>query len=49
MRPSLIAAHPDLEPLLGARDGATKARVLEAITQVVSDKGYAATDRKSVV
>ena len=43
MKPSLIAAHPEVEPLLGARDGATKARVLEAITQVVSDKGYAAT------
>ncbi len=43
MEPSLIAAHPEVEPLLGARDGATRARVLEAMTQVVSEKGYAAT------
>ncbi len=43
MQPSLIAAHPEVEPLLEARDGAARARVLEAITQVVADKGYAAT------
>jgi len=43
VEPSLIAAHPDVEPLLEARDGAARARVLEAIAQVVSDKGYAAT------
>ena len=43
MEPSLIAAHPNVEPLLETRDGAARARVLEAIAQVVADKGYAAT------
>ena len=43
MEPSLVAAHPQVEPLLDTRDGAARARVLEAITQVVADKGYAAT------
>jgi len=43
VEPSLIAAHPNVEPLLETRDGAARARVLEAIAQVVADKGYAAT------
>jgi AcrR family transcriptional regulator len=44
VEPSLIAAHPQVEPLLAeSRDGAGRARVLEAIAQVVADKGYAAT------
>jgi AcrR family transcriptional regulator len=42
VEPSLVAAHPQVEPLLDTRDGAARARVLEAITQVVADKGYAA-------
>ena len=43
MEPSLIAAHPRSSRCSEARDGAARARVLEAITQVVADKGYAAT------
>ena len=49
MEPSLIAAHPEVEPLLEARGGAARARVLEAITQVVADKGYAAMTVADVV
>lgn len=40
--PSLVAAHPSVEPHLDARAGAQRARVLEAMVQVVADKGYAA-------
>ena len=41
-RPSLVAAHPSVEPHLDARAGAQRARLLEAMVQVVADKGYAA-------
>jgi AcrR family transcriptional regulator len=40
--PSLVGEHPEVEPLLDARDGAQRARLLEAMTQVVGTKGYAA-------
>jgi len=40
-RPSLVAAHPSVEPHLDARTGAQRARLLEAMVQVVADKGYA--------
>src|SRR3954449_12955514 len=40
--PSLVAAHPDVEPLLDVRDGAQRARLLEGMTQAVAEKGYAA-------
>jgi AcrR family transcriptional regulator len=38
--PSLVASHPDVEPLLGTR-GSQRARLLEGMTQAVADKGYA--------
>jgi AcrR family transcriptional regulator len=41
-RPSLVAAHPAVEPLLDARAGAQRARLLEGMTQAVAEKGYAA-------
>jgi AcrR family transcriptional regulator len=41
-RPSLVATHPDVEPHLGGATGAQRARLLEGITQAVSEKGYAA-------
>ena len=40
--PSLVASHPSVEPHLDARAGAQRARLLEAMVQVVSEKGYAA-------
>jgi AcrR family transcriptional regulator len=39
--PSLVAAHPDVEPLLDPRSGAQRARLLEGMTQAVAEKGYA--------
>jgi AcrR family transcriptional regulator len=39
--PSLVGEHPEVEPLLDARAGAQRARLLEAMTQVVGMKGYA--------
>jgi AcrR family transcriptional regulator len=40
---SLVGEHPEVEPLLGEpRDGAQRARLLEAMTAVVGEKGYAA-------
>jgi AcrR family transcriptional regulator len=40
---SLVAEHPEVEPLLGEpRDGAQRARLLDAMTVVVGEKGYAA-------
>ena len=47
--PSLVAAHPDVEPLLDARGGAQRARLLEAMAQVVAEKGYAAATVADVV
>jgi AcrR family transcriptional regulator len=40
--PSLVGEHPEVEPLLDVRDGAQRARLLEAMIQVVGAKGYAA-------
>ncbi|HSD80932.1 MAG TPA: TetR/AcrR family transcriptional regulator [Solirubrobacteraceae bacterium] len=42
VQPSLVAAHPAVEPLLAARTGAPRARLLEGMTQAVAEKGYAA-------
>jgi len=40
---SLVGEHPEVEPLLGeSRDGAQRARLLEAMTLAVGEKGYAA-------
>src|SRR3954451_2203338 len=40
---SLVGEHPEVEPLLGEqRDGAQRARLLDAMTVVVGEKGYAA-------
>jgi len=47
--PSLVAAHPDVERLLDARDGAQRARLLEGMTQAVADKGYAATTVADII
>ena len=41
MPASLVAAHPSVAPHLDARAGAQRARLLEAITQAVAEKGYA--------
>jgi AcrR family transcriptional regulator len=41
MRASLVAAHPSVAPHLDARTGAQRARLLEAMTQAVAEKGYA--------
>jgi AcrR family transcriptional regulator len=38
---SLVAAHPSVAPHLAARTGAQRARLLEAMTQAVAEKGYA--------
>jgi AcrR family transcriptional regulator len=42
VEPSLVAAHPAVEPLLDAGARAQRARLLEGMTQAVADKGYAA-------
>jgi AcrR family transcriptional regulator len=39
---SLVGEHPEVEPHLEVRDGAQRARLLEAMTLVVGEKGYAA-------
>src|SRR3954469_17542375 len=39
---SLVGEHPEVEPLLEQRDGAQRARLLEAMTVVVGEKGYGA-------
>jgi AcrR family transcriptional regulator len=46
---SLVAAHPRLEPLLDGRAPGQRARLLEAITQAVFEKGYTATTVADVV
>lgn len=38
---SLVAAHPELEPLLAAR-GSQRARLIEGMIQAVAEKGYGA-------
>jgi AcrR family transcriptional regulator len=38
---SLVAAHPELEPLLAAR-GSQRARLIEGMIQAVAEKGYPA-------
>jgi len=39
---SLVGEHPEVEPLLDPRSGAQRARLLEAMTRIVGEKGYAA-------
>src|SRR3954469_17575854 len=39
---SLVAAHPELQPLLRPAGGSQRARLLEGMTQAVYRKGYAA-------
>jgi AcrR family transcriptional regulator len=41
VRASLVAAHPSVAPHLDERAGAQRARLLEAMTQAVAEKGYA--------
>jgi AcrR family transcriptional regulator len=41
VRASLVAAHPSVAPHLDAGSGAQRARLLEAMTQAVAEKGYA--------
>jgi len=38
---SLVASHPALEPLLGPRGGAQRARLLVEMTNIVGEKGWA--------
>lgn len=47
MEASLVGTHPSVGPHLGA--GAQRARLLEAITIVVADKGYVAATVSDVV
>ena len=49
MPASLVAAHPSVAPHLDARAGAQRARLLEAITQAVAEKGYADATVAAVV
>ncbi|WP_158276619.1 TetR/AcrR family transcriptional regulator [Paraconexibacter algicola] len=50
---SLVGTHPDLEPLLGGAgptvEDAQRARILDAISRVVAEKGYAAATVADVV
>ena len=49
MKGSLVGTHPSLGPHLGDGAGAQRARLLEAITSVVADKGYVAATVADVV
>ena len=40
---SLVASHPAVEPLLGPRSGAQRARLLVAMTNIVGEKGWVNT------
>ncbi len=40
---SLVASHPAVEPLLGPRSGAQRARLLVEMTNIVGEKGWAHT------
>src|SRR3954469_8571095 len=40
--PSLVAVHPDVEPLLDGLASAQRARLLDGMAQAVAEKGYAA-------
>jgi AcrR family transcriptional regulator len=46
---SLVAQHPSVEPLLGASTDAQRARILEAITAVVAERGYVAATVSDIV
>ncbi|HVP01464.1 MAG TPA: helix-turn-helix domain-containing protein [Solirubrobacteraceae bacterium] len=51
-QPSLVASHPDLGPALAPRALVTesqRARLLEAVAQVVADRGYQATTVAEIV
>ncbi|GAC1437083.1 MAG: hypothetical protein NVSMB51_09940 [Solirubrobacteraceae bacterium] len=49
IKPSLVAEHPALMPLLSGGTSAQRARLLAAITEVVAAKGYDATTVADVV
>jgi AcrR family transcriptional regulator len=40
---SLVASHPAVAPLLGPRNAAQRARLLDAMAQAVGERGYANT------
>ncbi len=40
---SLVASHPAVEPLLGPRNAAQRARLLVEMTNIVGEKGWAST------
>ena len=48
-RASLVAQHPAVAPRLGSHEDAQRARLLEAVTRVVADRGYAAATVTDVV
>jgi AcrR family transcriptional regulator len=48
-RASLVAQHPAVAPALGTHVDAQRARLLEAVTRVVADRGYAAATVTDIV
>jgi AcrR family transcriptional regulator len=46
---SLVAQHPAVEPRLGGPSDAQRARLLDAVTRVVADRGYAAATVSDIV
>lgn len=48
-RASLVAQHPAVAPGLGSNVDAQRARLLEAVTRVVADRGYAAATVTDIV
>jgi AcrR family transcriptional regulator len=46
---SLVGAHPSVQPHLGSVSARQRARILDAITTVVADKGYAAATVADIV
>ncbi len=46
---SLVASHPAVEPLLGPRSGAQRARLLVEMTNIVGEKGWSDTTVADVV
>jgi AcrR family transcriptional regulator len=47
--PSLVAQHPAVEARLGALADAQRARILDGVTRVVAQKGYAAATVTDIV
>ena len=48
-RASLVAQHPAVAPGLGSPQDAQRARLLDAVTRVVADRGYAAATVTDIV